>query len=46
MKAMRMVFDQVKTFKPKSSRQESKEIFFVGLEFKGGSPWQDMMPPV
>jgi len=46
MKAMRMVFDQVKTFKPKSSRQESKEIFFVGLDFKGGNPWEDMTPPV
>lgn len=33
--AMRKVFGQVKTFKPKSSRAESKETFFVGLDFKG-----------
>ncbi|TVM19811.1 50S rRNA methyltransferase [Oceanidesulfovibrio indonesiensis] len=29
-------FRSVKTFKPKSSRSESKEIFYVGLGFKGG----------
>lgn len=46
MKAMRKVFDKVKSFKPKSSRQESKEIFYVGLDFKGGNPWEDMTPPV
>jgi 23S rRNA (uridine2552-2'-O)-methyltransferase len=46
MKAMRKVFDKVKSFKPKSSRQESKEIFYVGLDFKGGDPWEDMAPPV
>lgn len=33
--AMRGVFDRVKTFKPKSSRAESKEIFYIGLGFKG-----------
>jgi len=31
---MRLSFDLVKSFKPKSSRPESKEIFFVGLNFK------------
>jgi 23S rRNA (uridine2552-2'-O)-methyltransferase len=30
---MRRVFAAVKTFKPKSSRPESKETFFVGLNF-------------
>ncbi|NJB68772.1 23S rRNA (uridine2552-2'-O)-methyltransferase [Desulfobaculum xiamenense] len=32
---LRTYFASVKTFKPKSSRAESKEIFFVGMEFKG-----------
>jgi 23S rRNA (uridine2552-2'-O)-methyltransferase len=32
---MRAVFAQVKTFKPKSSRSESKEIFYVAQGFKG-----------
>ncbi len=32
---MRKVFSKVKSFKPKSSRQESKETFFVGVGFKG-----------
>lgn len=31
--AMRGFFKKVKTFKPKSSRAESKETFLVGLEF-------------
>jgi len=31
---MRIQFDQVKSFKPKSSRSESKEMFCVGLGFK------------
>lgn len=35
--AMRQVFGQVKTFKPRSSRAESKETFFVGLDFRGDS---------
>ena len=35
-RAMRSEFLQVKTFKPKSSRAESKEIFEIGLGFKGG----------
>ena len=32
---MRKAFDSVKSFKPKSSRAESKETFFVGLGFRG-----------
>ena len=32
---MRRVFGTVKSFKPKSSRAESKETFFVGLDFTG-----------
>ena len=32
---MRKAFDAVKSFKPKSSRAESKETFFVGLGFRG-----------
>ncbi len=32
---MRKTFTKVKSFKPKSSRQESKETFFIGYEFKG-----------
>lgn len=32
---MRKAFTWVKSFKPQSSRAESKEIFFVGLGFKG-----------
>lgn len=31
---MRKVFTSVKSFKPQSSRSESKETFFVGLGFK------------
>ncbi|GAB6177723.1 RlmE family RNA methyltransferase [Desulfobaculum senezii] len=34
-KTLRLYFDTMKTFKPKSSRAESKEIFFVGMGFKG-----------
>jgi 23S rRNA (uridine2552-2'-O)-methyltransferase len=33
--SLRVLFDAVKVFKPKSSRQESKEIFIAGLGFKG-----------
>jgi len=33
--SMRALFEKVKTFKPKSSRSESKEMFCVGLGFKG-----------
>jgi len=33
--ALRAAFAKVKTFKPKSSRPESKEIFYVGLGFSG-----------
>lgn len=32
-KAMRNTFDSVKSFKPKSSRSESKETFLIGLNF-------------
>lgn len=34
VKPMRLCFDFVKSFKPQSSRSESKETFFVGLNFK------------
>lgn len=34
---LRTQFDTVKTFKPKSSRDESKETFIIGLGFTGGS---------
>ncbi len=34
-KEMRVLFRQVKHFKPKSSRPESKEIFLVGQHFLG-----------
>ncbi len=34
VKAMRPLFSTVKTFKPQSSRSESKEIFEIGLGFK------------
>jgi 23S rRNA (uridine2552-2'-O)-methyltransferase len=33
---LRQEFKRVKTFKPKSSRSESKEIFLVGLEYRHG----------
>lgn len=33
--AMRKLFSEVKNFKPKSSRAESKETFYVGMGFKG-----------
>jgi 23S rRNA (uridine2552-2'-O)-methyltransferase len=34
---MRSVFSKTKTFKPKSSRAESTEIFVLGLERKEGA---------
>ena len=33
--ALRLRFSTVKTFKPNSSRAESKEIFEVGMGYKG-----------
>ena len=35
---MRRAFRKVTTFKPKSSRAESKETFFTGLGFRGAAP--------
>lgn len=35
---MRKAFRSVKTFKPKSSRAESKETFFIGLDLKEAGP--------
>jgi len=35
VQSMRPLFEKVKTFKPKSSRPESKEMFYLGLGFKG-----------
>ena len=34
--ALKKRFSSVKTFKPNSSRAESKEIFEVGMGYKGG----------
>ncbi len=36
--AMRKCFRKVTSFKPKSSRSESKENFYVGIDFAGHSP--------
>ena len=33
---LRKSFSRFKWFKPRSSRSESKEIFWVGLDFTGG----------
>ncbi len=41
---LRGLFDQAKGFKPKSSRSESKEMFCVGLGFKG-IPEAGGLPP-
>ncbi len=35
VKEMRTLFCTVKSFKPKSSRAESKETFYIGLGYKG-----------
>lgn len=35
---LRRHFDQVKSFKPASSRSESMETFYIGLGFKGNPP--------
>ncbi len=41
VQAMRPHFKSVKNFKPQSSRQESKEIFTIGLGFKGFEPSEE-----
>lgn len=38
MKAMKRLFSTVKSFKPKSSRSESMETFYIGLGFKNLPP--------
>lgn len=38
VQSMRQKFHKVTAFKPKSSRVESKEIFYIGLDFKSGHP--------
>ncbi|WP_300800408.1 RlmE family RNA methyltransferase [uncultured Desulfovibrio sp.] len=38
LQPMRKVFRSVKSFKPKSSRAESKETFFVGMGFRAVPP--------
>ena len=38
LEPMRKSFSSVKTFKPKSSRAESKETFFVGLGHRKDAP--------
>ena len=38
LRPMRERFATVKSFKPQSSRSESKETFFVGLGFQGAKP--------
>ncbi|MBO4369267.1 MAG: 50S rRNA methyltransferase, partial [Desulfovibrio sp.] len=35
LKPMRESFQHVKSFKPKSSRAESKETFFIGTSYQG-----------
>lgn len=42
---MRSVFGRVATFKPKSSRSESREIFFIGLDFLGNRQRRDHVGP-
>ena len=44
LQPMRKRFATVKSFKPKSSRVESKETFFVGLGFKGLPQQADPLP--
>lgn len=41
-KQVRSSFHKVKTFKPKSSRSESKEVFLVGLGYKRDSQQEDI----
>ena len=42
---LRQNFGKVKSFKPKSSRPESKEIFYVALEFKGNPEVEESTAP-
>lgn len=37
MQPMRQAFETVRAFKPKSSRDESKETFYVALNFRAGA---------
>lgn len=39
---LRTYFSTVKSFKPKSTRSESVEIFYIGLGFKGDTPATDI----
>lgn len=41
VQAMRPQFQKVTFFKPKSSRPESKEIFYVGMGFCGGDAYDE-----
>ena len=42
---MRKAFGAVKSFKPKSSRAESKETFFVGTAFRAEAALDPHAPP-
>ena len=42
---MRKAFGTVKSFKPKSSRAESKETFFVGMAFRAEAALDPHAPP-
>jgi 23S rRNA (uridine2552-2'-O)-methyltransferase len=42
VQTMRGLFRTVKTVKPQSSRSESKEIFYAGLDFSGRRTHEDM----
>ncbi|MBQ7457282.1 MAG: RlmE family RNA methyltransferase [Desulfovibrio sp.] len=41
LKTLKQDFASVKTFKPKSSRSESKETFIIGMDFCGNGSAQD-----
>jgi len=38
LKRLRSLFTTVKVFEPESSRKTSKEVYLVGMGFKGGAP--------